>query len=61
MKRLCFFLTVLALCAGCTSVSDRAQWEEAMKDLRGDNMQMGSRSKTLSGLSDQSLRSDLRE
>jgi hypothetical protein len=31
------------LCAvGCATESDQAQWNEAMKDLRGDNMRMRS-------------------
>jgi hypothetical protein len=36
--RLCAFCCALLFCAGCASARD--QWEEAFKDLRGDNMQM---------------------
>jgi hypothetical protein len=32
------FLFVFAL--GCATEADQAQWNEAMKDLRGDNMKM---------------------
>lgn len=39
MKRLCVMLCALAFC-GCLSDSDKKQWNEAWKDLRGDNMQM---------------------
>jgi hypothetical protein len=28
--------------AGCFSDANRRQWGEALKDLRGDNMEMGS-------------------
>jgi hypothetical protein len=30
--------------AGCFSDADRRQWGEALKDMRGDNMEMGSHS-----------------
>jgi len=41
MRRLC--LVIVLLCAvGCATESDQAQWNEAMKDLRGDNMKMRS-------------------
>jgi hypothetical protein len=33
---------LLTLYSGCTA-ADKAQWNEAMKDLRGENMEMGSR------------------
>ena len=47
MKRL-FWLAWLVLVAvgvsGCANdAGARAQWQEALKDARGDNMQMGSR------------------
>jgi hypothetical protein len=38
--------TILALLAfawlilGCATEDDKRQWDEAMKDLRGDNMEM---------------------
>jgi hypothetical protein len=36
----------LCLGTGCASDADRKQWAEALKDLRGDNMEMGSHSHT---------------
>jgi hypothetical protein len=56
MKRLLVLVGFIMLCVGCTSVADRAQWEEAMKDLRGENMQMGSKSSSMSRMNDQSFR-----
>jgi hypothetical protein len=44
MKRFLVLVGIILQSAGCSSVADRAQWEEAMKDLRGENMEMGSRS-----------------
>ena len=41
MGRLCMLLVALTLAAGCASDGDKAQWQEVLKDLRGDNMQMG--------------------
>ncbi|HEV2950094.1 MAG TPA: hypothetical protein VGX70_22135 [Gemmataceae bacterium] len=39
MKR--FWVGIAFLCVlGCATESDQAQWNEAMKDLRGDNMKM---------------------
>jgi hypothetical protein len=43
VKRLC--LLVVLCCAlftglGCLTESDKAQWNEAMRDLRGDNMKL---------------------
>jgi hypothetical protein len=35
---------LLALCPGCASDADKKQWAEALKDLRGENMEMGSHS-----------------
>ncbi len=40
MVRLWLLLCVLLLCVGCATEDTKAQWEEALKDLRGDNMQM---------------------
>jgi hypothetical protein len=40
MRWLFILAVLLCCCAGCTSDSDKAQWNEALKDLRGDNMQM---------------------
>jgi hypothetical protein len=59
MIRLGALLGVIMLCAGCSSVADRAQWEEAMKDLRGDNMEMGSRSSAKDRMNESSLRANL--
>jgi hypothetical protein len=42
MKRLWVLLCALLVLAGCASDSDRKQWDEALKDLRGDNMKMRS-------------------
>jgi hypothetical protein len=59
MKRLLVLVVFIALGAGCTSVADRAQWEEAMKDLRGENMEMGSKSSSMSKMNDQAFRWEL--
>jgi hypothetical protein len=42
MKRLCllFLLAALLGASGCATEETRAQWQEALKDLRGDNMKM---------------------
>jgi hypothetical protein len=42
MKRLCALGCVLVFVfgLGCATEGDNAQWDEAMKDLRGDNMRM---------------------
>jgi hypothetical protein len=40
---LAFALLLLAPGLGCTA-ADKAQWQEALRDLRGDNMEMGSHS-----------------
>jgi hypothetical protein len=42
MMRLSAFVVVFFIAAGCATEGDRAQWNEAWKDLRGDNMQMQS-------------------
>jgi hypothetical protein len=42
MKYLCALVCALLFGVGCASDSDRAKWDDAMKDLRGDNMQMRS-------------------
>ncbi len=36
MTRLCLLVGILLLMAGCTA-EDQQQWNEAMKDWRGDN------------------------
>ena len=41
MKKL--WLGLALVCAlGCATENDQAQWNEALKDLRGDNMKMRS-------------------
>jgi hypothetical protein len=40
MKRLCVLLCALFLGLGCASDVDKAKWNDAWKDARGDNMQM---------------------
>jgi len=40
MKRSCVRSFAVALCLGCATEADQAQWNEAMKDLRGDNIKM---------------------
>jgi hypothetical protein len=40
MKRLCVLGFLLIFCLGCATEADNAQWNEALKDLRGDNMRM---------------------
>ena len=45
MRRLCVFalsLVVLPLFVLGCSTEDKRQWADAMKDLRGDNMEIGS-------------------
>jgi hypothetical protein len=37
-------LVTLLLSPGCASDSDKAQWAEFWKDVRGENMEMGSHS-----------------
>jgi outer membrane murein-binding lipoprotein Lpp len=41
----CALLVALLVAAGCVSDAAKKQWADAMKDLRGDNMEMGSRDK----------------
>jgi len=42
MRYLCALACALLFGVGCASDSDRAKWDDAMKDLRGDNMRMHS-------------------
>ena len=42
MLRISAVVAMLFIAAGCATEGDRAQWNEAWKDLRGDNMQMQS-------------------
>ena len=43
MMRLCVLLCTLLFGFGCASGGDNAMWDNALKDLRGDNMQMRSK------------------
>jgi hypothetical protein len=40
MRRRCLLVCVLFLGLGCASEDTKAQWNEFLKDLRGDNMEM---------------------
>jgi hypothetical protein len=40
MKRIAVLGFLLSFLLGCATEADQAQWNEAMKDLRGDNMRM---------------------
>jgi hypothetical protein len=40
MKRMLALGLVLIFGLGCATEADNAQWNEALKDLRGDNMRM---------------------
>jgi hypothetical protein len=42
MSRLCLLVFTLALIAGCAAEGQKSPFDEALKDLRGDNMQMRS-------------------
>jgi hypothetical protein len=46
MRRLGLLACALLVCllsgTGCLSDADKKQWREALKDLRGDNMEMRS-------------------
>ncbi len=42
MLRICLLLSGLVLCAGCATEGRKSPFDEALKDLRGDNMQMRS-------------------
>ena len=41
MKRVCLVMVFFGA-LGCATEGDQAQWNEALKDLRGDNMKMRS-------------------
>jgi hypothetical protein len=40
MKRLGVLVLVLVFCGGCMTEETRKQWQEAWRDLNGDNIQM---------------------
>lgn len=59
MIRGCLLLALLALSAGCAAEGKNGSWNEALKDLRGDNMQMRSSFSKMTG--DQSDSSKLKQ
>jgi hypothetical protein len=44
LAALLLFVALLVV-PGCLSDADKKQWKEVLKDLRGDNMEMGSHDK----------------
>jgi hypothetical protein len=42
MRRLCVLAFALLFGLGCATEETKKQWDEAWKDLRGDNMEMKS-------------------
>jgi hypothetical protein len=52
MKHLCALVCALLFGVGCATDTDRAMWNDAMKDLRGDNMQMHNSFSAVAGMSD---------
>jgi hypothetical protein len=40
MMRLCVLAFALMFGLGCLTPEDKKQWQEALKDARGDNMEM---------------------
>jgi len=42
MIRSCLLLCALLFSLGCAAEGNNGQWDEVLKDLRGDNMQMRS-------------------
>lgn len=49
MRRLCVLAVALLCGFGCATEDDRRQWNEAWRDLRGDNMQMTSDGAAIGG------------
>jgi hypothetical protein len=49
MKYLALIVCALFLCVGCADEDLNGPWGEALKDLRGDNMQMHSAGPGISG------------
>jgi hypothetical protein len=49
MRRLCVFAFALLVGLGCASEDTKKQWQEAWKDLRGDNMEMKSDGSAIGG------------
>jgi hypothetical protein len=49
MRRLCVLTLALFLGTGCVTDADRKQWQEAWRDLRGDNMEMKSSGSAIGG------------
>jgi hypothetical protein len=52
MKYLCALVCALLFGVGCASDGDRAKWDDAMRDLRGDNMQMHNSFSGMTGMGD---------
>jgi hypothetical protein len=42
MSRLLLLILPLLLALGCATDGEKSQWDEVLKDLRGDNMEMRS-------------------
>ena len=42
MLRFCILLGLAAVCVGCATEGHKNPFDDALKDLRGDNMQMRS-------------------
>jgi hypothetical protein len=52
MRYLCVLVFVAFLGVGCAADSDKGQWDEFWKDVRGDNMKMRSGSPEGDGMGD---------
>ena len=50
MIRSCILLCALVFGLGCAADGNNGQWNEVLKDLRGDNMQMWSHDVDTKGL-----------
>jgi len=57
MRILCVAVCAAVFCLGCELDGDKGSWEEAMKDARGDNMQMRSSFAGLGGFDDRPVQS----
>lgn len=42
MKGCCLVVLMVVFAAGCAADGNKGSWDEALKDLRGDNMRMRS-------------------
>jgi hypothetical protein len=52
LKHLCVLVCALLFGVGCASDGDRAKGDDALKDLRGDNMQMRNNYSGTAGMGD---------